>query len=269
MQAYRPVGPMNSSHSPNPESHSRSTALETALLADFQHELAMVQEQMRASTENLDSPLDSLVGGKMMETFPPLFAAVVLATAAASQTDDAVLERRIYLASALQMLYVALTIHKTLLVGVHEDDPIDGQDKTVTGGTILAGDYCFSQAAGMAAKTNSPKIVTIFAQALKTVSEGNLRRLHRAAAPAQEKLTLAETVALIQSGIQAAAHLVRLEAMEEETISQLGQQLAAAYSLPAAHASRPEPAVLSASLLEQLSSPRQQRWRKLSHLFAQ
>jgi len=50
-------------------------------------------------------------------------------------------------------------------------------DKSVLGGTILAGDYCFSRSADMAVKTNSSHVVALFAAALKSVSEGNLRHL--------------------------------------------------------------------------------------------
>ena len=68
----------------------------------------------------------------------------------------------------LEMLFVAHSIHGLLLTAVRE-----GMDKSVMGSTILAGDYCFSHSAVLATGTESPQVVAIFAQALKTVSEGN------------------------------------------------------------------------------------------------
>ena len=79
-----------------------------------------------------------------------------------------------------------LNVHKLLL-----QQDIEPTDKSLLGGTILAGDYCFSQSANMAVQTDNPAVVDIFSQALKETSEGNLRHLFdHEAAPFNENQTL-------------------------------------------------------------------------------
>jgi len=92
-------------------------------------------------------------------------------------TQDGLAQNRahsshILLATALEMLYLALNVHKMLLT-----DRNAAQDKIVLGSTILMGDYCFSRSAKLATQTGSPLVVEIFAQSLKSVSEDHLRHL--------------------------------------------------------------------------------------------
>jgi octaprenyl-diphosphate synthase len=99
-------------------------------------------------------------------------AQVVLCAAYPVADASAQQQRRIYLAAALELLAVALTIHKLLLTDLGQSDTLD---RSLAGGTVLAGDYCFSQAAAMAARTQNPAVVALFSEMLQQVSEGNLR----------------------------------------------------------------------------------------------
>ena len=80
---------------------------------------------------------------------------------------------RVSLAAALQLLQIALNIHRLLL----RPEQTGSIDSFLLGGTILAGDYCFSRAAVLAAHTNHPQVVMVFAELLQEVSQANLRRV--------------------------------------------------------------------------------------------
>jgi octaprenyl-diphosphate synthase len=165
----------------------------------FTEEMNAVRQLLNESGAALEMPLRALVEAQIEQSRPEIHAAVVLVTAVTAAADDEGLrQQRINLAAALEMLYVALNVHKLLL----RDDPTPA-DKSLLGGTILAGDYCFSQAANLAVKTNHAQVVTIFSEALKETSEGNLRYLFAEAAP-----RFSEHQALCRSGIHAGAALI-------------------------------------------------------------
>jgi hypothetical protein len=66
------------------------------------------------------------------------------------------------------LLAIALGVHKLLLNAAD-------LDRSLVGGTVLAGDYCFSRAASLAARTGNPAVVAIFSEMLQQLSEGHLR----------------------------------------------------------------------------------------------
>ena len=110
--------------------------------------------------------------------------------------------QRIYLGAALEVLYVALGVHTHLLGNDVARSPLG---RSLLGSTILAGDYCFSRAADLAVRTQSPVVVEIFAQALKRVSEGHLRQLFQ---PERERFD--ENADLLHAGVVAAGALIGL-----------------------------------------------------------
>ncbi len=133
--------------------------------------LARVEALLGESQQPLQSPLRELVEGQVASARPHLRAAVVLAASTPPARAPAD-ERPFYLAAALEMLFVALSTHKRLL-------DIETPERTLLGGTILVGDYCFGQAAALVVRSEHPKVVTIFSEALKLVSEGALRQSMR------------------------------------------------------------------------------------------
>jgi len=70
------------------------------------------------------------------------------------------------------MLYLAFNVHEVLLT-----ESSSALNKIAMGSMILTGDYCLSCSARLATKTNSPLVVELFAQCLKSVSENHLRHL--------------------------------------------------------------------------------------------
>ncbi len=71
------------------------------LSADFQAELQNVQQMLLTASERLDAPLNTLASSKIQQTFPPIYAAVVLATGVSERDISQAQDQRIYLGSAL------------------------------------------------------------------------------------------------------------------------------------------------------------------------
>jgi hypothetical protein len=181
--------------------------------AGLQHEYEAVHRHLMAALTDLQPPLGVLVQAQLDESLSPERAGAIL-TAAFGQPDSAQLrEQRILLASALEMLHLALCIHHILLQ-TNNQDVEQEVDKTWIGSIILAGDYCFSRAAILAAATDKPAVVEIFARALQRVSEDHLRQLFHstASSPLQNEL-------LIRAGLSAASVLVGRLASEGDSLA--------------------------------------------------
>lgn len=195
-------------------------------LTDFIEELKAVQVNLAQVFDTLYPPLLGLVRSQIQQAQPHLRAAIVLATAVAADPageSAALRQKRIDLASALEMLYVALQVHELLLKSSAQDIH-DTIDKSVMGSTILAGDTCFSHAALLAARTDSPQVVAIFSQALQTISEKQLRNLFF---QQDGKSSFDPSRELFEAGLQAASVLADLNA---GVMSQLEQMVDTIYA---------------------------------------
>ena len=173
----------------------------------LEQELEAVYTNLTDASDALASPLQQLVRSQIDQAEPYVRAAVVLAAGLGEPDTDSLRLKRIQLAAALEMLFVAHNIHG-LLLAPHARS----MDKSVMGSTILAGDYCFSHSATLAAGTDSPEVVAIFAQALKTVSEGTLRHLFG------ERGDYDENHDLFTAGVEAATMLAELSETEKTSI---------------------------------------------------
>lgn len=205
-------------------------------LTEFTDELNAVQSNLVQLFDTLYPPLLGLVRAQIQQARPHLRAAVVLATAvstAPTAEPAGLRQKRIDLASALEMLYVALQVHELLLKSRAEEFH-DTIDKSVMGSTILAGDTCFSHAALLAARTDSPQIVAIFSQALQLISEKQLRNLFSL----QESEPIFDpSQELFYAGLQAASVLVDLEMQVAKRLEQIikilpAQLLHSPFALP-------------------------------------
>ena len=180
-------------------------------VAEFERELESVQDKMHQPVHALRSPLRELIMARIESSYPPARAAVVLC--AGYSVDQNATESRVNLAAALEMLTVAFEIHERLL---GPDRPAVAADpgpeeRTYLGGNILAGDFCFSCAAQLAARTESPAVVATFATALQTVSENRLRTLFLDGAEMSADPSFSTHRTLMHSGAAAALELSDLE----------------------------------------------------------
>jgi hypothetical protein len=193
-------------HDRNGDHTRQSTALTT--------ELQAVHQELQQALADLYAPLADLARAQMQHIQPLTRAALVLAVGTGDPDHTRLREQRLSLATAQEMLFIALSIHKMLLTS--QPNQQDEQQKTIIGGIILTGDYCFSRSAILAAQTDHVPVVEIFSEALKTISEGLLRNFFadRAALSGQaqtEPIALYdERTDLFVSGVQAAAVLAAL-----------------------------------------------------------
>ena len=230
---------------------------------------------MAAALADLHAPFSQLVGVQLQRSSPWRCAAFVLTAGSAGdpadntradQADPQAHRKRIDLAAAIEVLRLALAVHTQLLPVTGDDDapnaPLAPVDRSLLGSTILAGDYCFSRAAALAARTGSPAVVDIFAQALQRVSEGTLRGLFRTdvragaqASPPAAGFGVERELCL--AGVQAAGELAELDAAQRQA-----DQQAALLLLDARHGEQP------ADWPAQVSPARRPRWRALRRWLA-
>ena len=196
------------------------------LVEELAGELQGVEQEVVASLNGLHAPFIQLVQSQWQSSFPLVRAAFVLTAGTASGGSGVaggasdLRRQRTYLAAAMETLRLALGVHTQLLT----ESP-GTIERSLLGSTVLAGDFCFSRSAGLAARTGSPVIVDLFAGALQRVSEGSLRRLFRPSDPpydADRDLCL--------SGIAAANELAGLSLSERDVDQQLGAYLLDGYS---------------------------------------
>jgi len=238
----------------------------------MEEEIVAVGELLQEAIVALYAPLNDLAQSQIKKAVPYHCAAVVLA-AGVSSTDSALLrQQRIYLAAALEMLNIALAIHQLLLVGVNQED--DGEEnpnqRSVTGSVILTGDFCFTQSAILAAKTDNVRVVEIFSETLKTVSEGILRQIFadrdaqaanaRGEAGEEEHAPFQILLSLCEAGVEGTAALLPASPAALQATKQLVHALVPQWHQPQ---SPQAVAALSAdqlSALEMLPTAQQQRW---------
>lgn len=197
-----------------------------ALYLNFEAEIAEVQSTLLVATTDLTNPLGDLVRGHIKRAQPPICGAAVLAISSLQLPDGDFRRKRIVLAAALEMLHIALNVHRLLVnAAVHEQQQGRGDalDRAFIGSTILAGDYCFSRAAQLAAQTDHPQVVATFSLALQAVSEGLLREQFD---PSSKIGDYDETRQLLKSGALAAAQLVGYSITEQQNAVALSEQLA-------------------------------------------
>ncbi|MEX1018750.1 MAG: hypothetical protein WDZ49_03785, partial [Litorilinea sp.] len=209
-------------------------------------DLEQVRQRLQQSLCDIEGPLGELIRPQIRQIQPYLRAGAVLTTGyclhalrADTRTPTSVqssapavpavpADRVLALAAAVEILYIALTLHKRLVqsgvsntvsntsspaaetdetaAGVadaSQDRGQDRDDRTFFGSTILAGDYCFSRASQLAAETENPQVVAHFAQTLQTLSEGLLRQEYHAQL-GESPPAFDENQTLLFAGVEAA-----------------------------------------------------------------
>lgn len=136
-------------------------------------ELAEVEQHLDDAITELFPPFRQMVATQFRSSHPLYRAGVVLTAGVAAPDHSMTRSQRIYLAAALEMLHLAISVH-IMLADTAASDPTK---RSLLGSTILAGDYCFSRSASLAVRTGNATVVEIFSDALKHVSEGHLRHI--------------------------------------------------------------------------------------------
>ena len=197
---------------------------------EFAAELLAVHQELQGVLADLYPPLADLVRSQLQRAQPLLRAALVLAVGVGDPDHALLRQQRLLLAAAQEMLFIALNIHKLLLTP--QPTQPDEQQKTMMGGIILTGDYCFSRSAILAAQTENVQVVELFSKALQVISEGILRNFFADRANGEANAAAGVTVAheqneLFISGVRAAAVLAALPAPTIADLLDFVHQLAA------------------------------------------
>lgn len=184
-------------------------------VAKFASELNEVVALLNRVGADLHPSLAQFIEHEIEQRRPYELSAAVLSAAFDGETGSN-REKRIGLATAIELLKVALDIHRLLLL-----QQGDGSiDRMLVGGTVLAGDFCFSRAAVLAAKTKNPQVVTIFSELLKSVSEASLRQTFADGAGDEDEQTLFFTGAA-----EAGSELARLPEEERQRVIAFASRL--------------------------------------------
>lgn len=199
----------------------------------LESEIEEVESALLTATTDLTNPLGDLVRAQIRRSQPLIYGALVLAISkpqAPTQETNLLHHKRILLGAALEMLHIALNVHRLLVnAAIQKQHAGSGAslDRSFVGSTILAGDYCFSRAAQMAAQTDHPRVVAAFALALQTVSEELLREQFNTSADAG---IYDESRQLLISGAQAAALLVDLSEKQQQQAALCSQEFASQWA---------------------------------------
>ncbi len=157
-------------------------------------------------------------------------------TLLASRLYPADVDKVISLAAAVEMLHTATLVH---------DDVIDGSllrrgnptlNATWTpGATILVGDYLFSRAADLSARTDNVRVMQIFARTLMTISTGELRQLFetgsRVTRENYNRRIYAKTASMFELATEAAGVLIQAPEDQIGVLKDFGRDLGMAFQI--------------------------------------
>lgn len=199
------------------------------------NDLAAVESLILARVSSSYAPLAEALGGLVRSGGKRVRPTVALL---AARLCSAPRERNLLgLAAAVEALHTATLIH---------DDVIDGAllrrgQSTLNavwtpGGTVLAGNYFFARAAALAAETEHPLVIKLFAETLGVIVDGELRQAFSARDWGQPKQSYydriyGKTAALFEVAARAAAVLAGASPEREESLRSYGFNLGMAFQI--------------------------------------
>ena len=141
------------------------------------------------------------------------------------------------LAAAVELLHTATLVHDDIIDGslVRRGNPTLNATWS-PGATILTGDYLFARAADLASQTENVRVMQLFAQALMTICNGELRQLlgdrnRRIGRKDYFRRIFAKTGALFVLATEAAGVLAGAEAKTLANLHTFGEKLGTAFQI--------------------------------------
>ena len=205
-----------------------------SILDLVREELQRVEQKMREVSQveydHLAAVLDDLLqsGGKRLRPALVLFS---------TKFHPADPEKTISLAASVEMLHTATLVH---------DDMIDNSlvrrgNPTLNatwnrGATVLAGDFLFALAAGLAAETENVRVMSIFAQTLMAICSGELKQIFNSQGhlPTREEYyqrIYSKTASLFIASTEAGAVLSGAPEPEVQALREYGRTLGMAFQI--------------------------------------
>lgn len=156
----------------------------SSILSPIGEELRQVEGRMREALITDEEPLTAILRGLFISGGKRLRPALTILASKFQQSD---LSKVMALAAAVEMLHTATLVH---------DDMIDNSfmrrgNPTLNaawddGVVVLVGDYLFARSAALAAETENPRIISLFAKTLMLISSSELREALSIAKPNRE-----------------------------------------------------------------------------------
>ncbi len=165
----------NNKNHPNDAANTAQATAQAKAQDLIKNELAQVESILRSlpdlQPQELRQAVEVVVssGGKRIRP--------VIALLTAGMLQPQIGPRAIHLASAVEMLHTATLVHDDLIDGALMRRGAATLNAAWTpAATVLTGDYLFSFAAGLAAKTDSVRVMSIFSETLGVIVGGELRQ---------------------------------------------------------------------------------------------
>ncbi len=204
-----------------------------SFLVPVQEDLQAVENLMRAQTEGYHSDLDSALallisaGGKRIRPALTILAGRMLGAEYTPMMS---------LATAIELLHTATLVHDDLIDGalLRRGSPTLNS-RWSPGATVLTGDFLFARAAKMAAETRSVDVMSLFAQTLTVIVDGEITQLlgnHcKADRESYLKRIYAKTASLFETSAKSAAILSHSSADIIEAMHHFGHDIGMAFQI--------------------------------------
>lgn len=206
----------------------------TEILEPISEEMNTVETTLlntaRVGYEPLAEVVEHIVssGGKRVRPAVVLFATKFYPVA---------FDKVVSLAAAVETLHTATLIHDDVV----DESLLRRGRPTINafwadGAAVLAGDYVFARAASFAAATGSVRVIELFADALKTIVDGELRQLfrRRGGLPPREEYyqrIYSKTGSLFTLSTEASAALMGASETETQALYDYGYNLGLAFQI--------------------------------------
>jgi geranylgeranyl pyrophosphate synthase len=144
----------------------------------IERDLQQVEERLLGAIEVAHAPLAQAMLRLIGDGGKRLRPALVILSARLVSTDPALDPRVWDLAASVELLHTATLVHDDLVDQSLLRRGCPTLNSTWSDGVVvLAGDYLFSQAADMVARTGNSRIVSLFSETLKVICNGELRHI--------------------------------------------------------------------------------------------
>ena len=200
----------------------------------IQAQLQQVEARMREMTVIAHPALVSALQYLLQSGGKRARPAVTLLTGDAMKAPEAAL---IDLAGAVELLHTASLVHDDIIDGALLRRGVSTLNATWSpGATILTGDFIFARAAQLAAATGSVRVMSLFAQCLMTICNGELNQLFEGRSGERERQAYydriyAKTASLFSLAGEAAAVLATDDEGVIAEMRRFGEKLGMAFQI--------------------------------------
>lgn len=198
-----------------------------------QDQIGMVESLMRSQADSHHPDLKSALNQLLSSGGKRIRPGVVLLTGGMLGGD---VERLVTLSSAIELLHTATLVH---------DDLIDGaflrrgmatlNSQWSPAATVLTGDFVFAKAARLAADTNNLELMSMFAETLATIVNGEITQLFTSHGVANRQNYMqriyAKTASLFELCTTAAAMISAVDNQVKENARAFGYSIGIAFQI--------------------------------------